>query len=87
MGMDRDHIAMNDELEKAIASFKPIFGDDRSISIAKQIGAYRKTQAQIAAKKKNEKAYERAVKRSTQAERDLDRIEKSLMHALIHKST
>ena len=73
---------MNDELEKMIRTFRPTIGDDRSIRIAKLVEQYRAAQRALAAKEARTKSLARAVKKSTQAERDMDRIEKQLMYAL-----
>lgn len=76
---------MNDELEKLIRTFRPTIGEDRSIRIAKIVEQYRASQRALAAKQARTRSLARSVKKSTQAERDMARIEEQLLYALSSK--
>lgn len=71
-----------DELEILIRNYRPKFGDSQSIFIARKVAEFRRLTKELGDHKKTVKALDRAVKKKTMKERDLERCVQYLLGAL-----
>lgn len=71
-----------DELEILIRNYRPKFGDPQSIAVAEKVAEYRRLTKELKDRERKIKALDRAVKKKTMKERDLERCVQYLLGAL-----
>lgn len=71
-----------DELETLIKNYRPKFGDSQSIFVANKVAEYRRLTKELGDHKKVVKALDRAVKKKTMKEKDLERCIQYLLGVL-----